>query len=64
MKEQIGPYKKIQKLNSKEEGLETVPKLNLSGKWLKTSGFKEGEKVEITYGYEYIVIYPYKNETL
>ncbi len=67
MREYIGPKKKIQKLQSKElnqETTKTIPELRLSGIWLQSNGFYEGQKVEITFGYEYIVIYPYKNEIL
>ena len=59
------PKKKILKLQPKEIGLvnknKTVPELKLSGIWLQSNGFHEGEQVEITYGHEYIVIYPYKS---
>lgn len=62
----IGPKKKLIKLQPKEMVLESenkiVPELRISGLWLKSNGFNEGEHVEITYGYEYMVIYPLKNK--
>ncbi|MCP4482243.1 MAG: type I toxin-antitoxin system SymE family toxin [bacterium] len=68
MKENIKPKKKILKLQPKEIVLvnknKIVPELRLSGIWLQSNGFYEGQQVEVTFGYEYIVIYPYKNEML
>jgi len=61
MKAQVGPYKKILKLETIEKNLEEIPELKLSGSWLRKSGFNTEEQVEIIYGYEYIVIYPYKS---
>ncbi len=64
MKEQIGPYKKILKLKPIAKDGKQEPELKLQGSWLRKNGFETGKEVEIIYGYEYIVIYPYKNEAL
>ena len=64
MREKLSPKKKILKLQSitGDNYKEPVPELRLKGKWLKSKGFYEGMHVEITYGYEYIVIYPHIKE--
>ena len=38
-----------------------VPELKFRGIWLRNNGFEAGHYVEVTYGKEYIVVYPYKN---
>lgn len=64
----IGPKKKILKLQPLVEERKDreiiVPELRLKGIWLQSNGFYEGQQVEITFGYEYIVIFPYKKEAL
>ncbi len=57
----MGPYKKILKIKPKAKDVHEEPELKLYGSWLRKNGFETGKEVEITYGREYIVIYPKTN---
>ncbi|MCP4481602.1 MAG: type I toxin-antitoxin system SymE family toxin [bacterium] len=60
MKEKLSPKKKILEVSSTSEMKNPIPELRLKGEWLQSNGFYEKMQVEIIYGFEYIVIYPYK----
>ncbi len=62
MREKLSPKKKILKLQSVTDMnyKSSVPELRLKGRWLQSNGFYEEMHVEVTYGFEYIVIYPSK----
>ncbi len=57
----MGPCKKILKLKPTVKDGNQEPELKLYGSWLRKNGFETGKEVEITYGREYIVIYPKTN---
>ncbi len=57
----MGPYKKILKLKPIAKDGNQEPELKLYGSWLRKNGFETDKEVEITYGQEYIVIYPKTN---
>ena len=62
----IGPKKKVVKIYPKYvknfEGEYIIPELKISGKWLAQNGFFPDHYIEITYGKDYLVIYPYVRE--
>jgi len=49
-------------IEERKNGQIKIPEIKLRGKWLQNINFFEENYVEITYGKEYIIIHPYKNQ--